>query len=118
MHATKALLSSLFVVALVAAPLSSASAAWRHRGLVPGLFGAAEAVVVGAATIATAPLAILAGVGPRGYYRGPRGYAYYGPPRGYYAPPPVRHYAPRRYYGPPPGYDSPRPRYYGPPPGY
>jgi hypothetical protein len=134
MHPAKALLSGLVVAALVAAPLSSASAAWRHRGLVPDLFGAAAAVVVGAATIATAPLAIIAGAGPRGYYGGPPGYAYDGPPRGYYggppgyaydgpprgyyAPPPVRYYAPPRDYGPPPGYYPPRPQYYGPPPGY
>ena len=88
MHPAKALLSGLVVAALVAAPLSSASAAWRHRGLVPDLFGAAAAVVVGAATIATAPLAIIAGAGPRGYYGGPPGYAYDGPPRGYYGGPP------------------------------
>ena len=71
MHPTKTLISGLVVVALVAAPLSSASAAWRHRGLVPDLFGAAAAVIVGAATIATAPLAIIAGADPRGYYGGP-----------------------------------------------
>src|SRR5580700_3654474 len=118
MHPSKALLSGLVVAALVAAPLSSASAGWHNRGLVPGLFGAAAAIVVGAATIATAPLAILAGDGPRAYYDGPRGYAYYGPPRGYYPPPRARYYAPPRYYGPPPRYYPQRPQYYGPPPGY
>lgn len=134
MRSTKALLSGLVVVTLVAAPLSSASAAWRHRGIIPDVFGAAAAVVVGAATIATAPLAIIAGAGPRGYYGGvPRyaydgpqrdyyggssGYAYEGPPRGYYARPPARYYAPPRDYGPPPGFYRPPPRYYGPPPGY
>ena len=83
MRSTKALVSSLVVVAFVAVPLSSASAAWRHRGIIPDVFGAAAAIVVGAATIATAPLAIIAGAGPRGYYGGPPGYANDGPPRGY-----------------------------------
>jgi hypothetical protein len=135
MRSTKALLSGLVVVVLVASPFSSASAAWRHRGIIPDVFGAAAAIVVGAATIATAPLAIIAGAGPRGYYGGPPGYAYdrpprdyyggpaagygyEGPPRGYYAPPQARYYAPPRDYGSRSDYYRPRPRYYGPPPGY
>jgi len=134
MHSAKALFSGLVAVALVAAPLSSASAAWRHRGVIPDVFGAAAAVVVGVATLATAPLAIIAGAGSRGYYDGPPGYAYggsareyyggsvgyayEGAPRGYYAPPPVRYYSPPRNYGPPSRDYPPRPRYYRPPPGY
>jgi hypothetical protein len=134
MRSTKALLSGLAVVVLVAVPLSSASAAWRHRGIIPDVFGAAAAVVVGAATIATAPLAIIAGAGPRGYYGGPpgygyggppreyyggpAGYGYDGPPRRYYSRPPARYYAPPADYGPRSAYYPPRPRYYGPPPGY
>jgi hypothetical protein len=123
MRPTKALLGGLVATALVAAPISSASAHWRHRGVVPDLFGAAAAVVVGAATIATAPIAILAEAGSRGGYGGRSGYDYYGSERGYYGPQQAGYYAPpRRYsynYGPPPGYYRHRPRYYyGPPPGY
>ncbi len=117
MRVGRALVGGLVAAALIAAPVSSASAGWRHHhdgrgiGLVGGL-------IIGAATIATLPLAIVAGAaGPppgRPYYNGlPPGYygppgGYYGPPQGYYGPPPA--------YGPPPGY--PPPQYYGPPPGY
>ena len=122
MRPIKALLGGLVATALVAAPISSASAHWRRCELVPDLFGAAAAVVVGAATIVTAPIAILAGAGPRGGYGGRSDYDYYGSSRGYYGPPQAGYYAPRRYsyyYGPPPGYYRHRPRYYyGPPPGY
>jgi hypothetical protein len=123
MRFSKTLLSGLVIAGLVAAPLSSASAGWRHRGhvgLVGGIFGLATGVVVGAAAIATAPIAIVAGAGQRSYdappptqYGPPSSYApqgaYYGPPRGYYGPAP---------YGPPPQYNAPPNGYYGPPPGY
>jgi len=126
MRFSKVLLGAIVVAGIVAAPLSSASAGWRHRGehvgLIGGLFGFAAGVVVGAATIATAPIAIVAdAAAPRGYYgpppaayapqpayAAPQGY-YYGPPRGYYAPAP---------YGPAPQYYARPSGYYGPPPGY
>jgi len=107
----KALFGAAVVAAMVAAPLSSASAHWRHGGPVRGLFGAVGAVVVGAATIATAPLAIIAGAGPReyggpgAYYGGPGyGAPAYGPAYGPYGPPRRFYRRHRYYYGPPPGY--------------
>ncbi|MGD0189338.1 MAG: hypothetical protein ABSD74_01215 [Rhizomicrobium sp.] len=111
MRFSQALLSGIVIAGLVAAPLSSAQAGWRHRdghvGLIGGLFGLATGVVVGAATIATAPLAIAAGAGRQGYD---------GPPPAAYGPPPG--YGPQQgaYYGPPPGYAPPQGAYYGPPP--
>ena len=91
---------ALLVAGTSLIPLSSASARCWHNGWGwhcggPGLlalpFVAAGAVVAGAATIATAPIAAVAGApyyGPRpGYYYPPPGY-YYGPPPGYYAPQP------------------------------
>ena len=120
MRGSKILVATLAVSALLAASISSADARWfGHRGRGPGL-GLLGGVVVGAATIATLPFALLADAansGPRGrggYYDhgdngyGPPqgGYGYYGPPQGAYG------------YGPPP---PPPPRYsrsYGPPPGY
>jgi hypothetical protein len=130
--------------ALAAAPLSSASAhGFHHRGFgfIGGLFHVVGAVVVGAATIATAPIAIVADAASgqrngyddeRGGYRGrPTPYGddyqrgsmrdgYYGAPDyGYPAP---RNYYPRASYGPRGGYDSYGyygSRYaYGPPPDY
>src|SRR6202040_426510 len=72
-------------VALAIAPISAASAHefyhHHHYGLVGGIFGLAGAVVVGAVTIVTAPIVILAHAisGPRyerreGYDQGYGGY--------------------------------------------
>jgi hypothetical protein len=92
---------ALLVVSASAVPLHDASAWCRWRCGGPGLlalpFVAAGAVVAGAATIATAPFAAIAGA-PGPYYYGPR--AYYGPPPGYY-------YGPGYYYAPP----APGPNY-------
>jgi hypothetical protein len=92
---------------VVVATSSAASADWyRHRdyhrgpGPVLGLVGG---VIVGAATIATLPFAILGAATrpapppPPAYYAPPPPPPGYYPPRGYYAPPPPS-------YGPPPGY--------------
>ena len=129
----KALSIGVLAVALAAAPISSASAwphffhhgygHWHGGGPVVGLFGLGAAVVVGAATIATAPIAIIANAasGPSydqrgGYYAQPQGYyhqppGYYGGYQGY--PPPQAYYARPGYYGPPQGYAPPQ-AYYGP----
>jgi len=104
-------------VALATLPVSAASAHDFHHhrfGLVGGVFGLAGAVVVGAVTIATAPLVILGDAlsgGHRGRYyqrdsgydeRGPA-YGYegsdgYGDPSGAYAREPGYRYSPRRAY--------------------
>jgi hypothetical protein len=98
-----AVVSAAVAVALVAAPLSSASAHDRHHGGL--IFGLGAAAVVGAATLLTLPIAIATAP-----FRGP---AYY-PPPGYYPPAPTP-----AYYAPPPGYYyAPPPGYYAPPPGY
>ena len=103
-----AFIGALASVALAAAPVTSASAhGYRHGGLIFGLGALGAAVVVGAATIATAPFRVLAGT--PGYYGPPRA-AYYGP--GYYAP------APQYYAPPPPAYYAPAPGYYAAPPSY
>jgi hypothetical protein len=94
---SKAVIAVLLAGAFVAASASDASARWyRHPyyhsgpGPVLGLVGG---VLVGAATIATLPFALVgAAVAPR-YYGPDPGY-YYGPP-----PPPPRAYY-RGYYGP------------------
>jgi hypothetical protein len=91
---------ALLVASASLVPLSDASArCWRWHCGGPGLlalpFVAAGAVVAGAATIATAPFAVVAGA-PGPYYYGPR--AYYGPPPGYYYGP---GYYPGYYYTPP-----------------
>jgi hypothetical protein len=118
----KAISVGLLATAIAVAPISSA-AAWPHffhhghgGGPIVGLFGLGAAVVVGAATIATAPIAIIANAasGPDYDRRA------YGPPPGYYGPAPYsgyQGYAPRPYYGPPQGY-APAPGYYGPAQGY
>ena len=94
---------------VLAATSSTASAEWGHRhyyyhrgpGPVLGLVGG---LVVGAATVATLPFAIL-GAATRPAEPPPPP-AYYGPPPPpAYAPPPPRGY-PGYYYGPPPGYYS------------
>jgi hypothetical protein len=106
--------------AILALSAGGASARWYHRPYVyhrgPGpVLGLVGGIVVGAATIATLPFAILGGAArsapPPDYY-GPPGQGYgppgqgYGPPPEAYAPPPPRpyYYGPRGYYGPPPGY--------------
>jgi hypothetical protein len=114
MRAYRTVITIMLAISAVGLPLSSASAGWHHRGLIPGLADAAGAVVVGAATIATAPFAIVAGIAGVPYRYGP-------PPRFY------DRYPRRRYYGPPSRayvarpqnyYDQLRPRYYRPPPPY
>jgi hypothetical protein len=130
MRGSKVIFATLTVAALLAASVSSADARrFRHYGPGPVL-GVLGAVVVGAATIATLPFAILADAGhssprqPQGY-DGEDGYGYGPPPArppgGYYGQddygygPPQGAYG----YGPPP--PPPPPRYsrsYGPPPGY
>jgi hypothetical protein len=118
MQKRKALVAATLAGVFLAGTVTTASAArWHtreyrgggyyHRGPGPVL-GLLGAVVVGAATIATAPIAILAGAGrpppppPPNYYGPPQAYG----PGGYEdAPPPP----------PPPGYYQ---RNYGPPPGY
>jgi hypothetical protein len=86
-----AIIGACAAVALIAAPLTPASAHQRHAGLVFGLAALGVTAVVGAATIVTAPVRVLAAPF---YAPGP---AYYPPAPAYYAPPPA-------YYGPPPGY--------------
>ena len=87
-----AIIGTCTAVALAAAPLTPASAHPHHYGWpVFGLAALGAAAVVGAATIVTAPVRVLAA--PL-YAPGP---AYYPPAPAYYAPPPA-------YYGAPPGY--------------
>jgi|HubBroStandDraft_1064217.scaffolds.fasta_scaffold2284935_1 hypothetical protein len=80
---------ALLVASASAIPLHDASAWCRWRcgpgPLIALPFIAAGAVVAGAATIATAPIAAVAGA-PGPYYAPPPGYypGYYGPPPGYY----------------------------------
>jgi hypothetical protein len=86
-----AIIGACAAVALAAAPLTPASAHPHHHGWpVFGLAALGAAAVVGAATIATAPVRVLAAPF---YAAGPV----------YYPPAPV-YYAPPAYYGPPPGY--------------
>jgi hypothetical protein len=110
MKCPSALVSTITALALVSVPLSSASAHGRHRdgGLLFGLAALGAAVVVGVATVATAPIRALAAV--------PAPAPAYAPPAYAYAPAPV--YAPPAYaYAPPPVYARP-PVYYAAPPGY
>ena len=87
-----AIIGACAAVALAAAPLTPASAYPYHHGWpVVGLAALGAAAVVGAATIVTAPVRVLAAPF---YAPGP---AYYPPAPAYYAPPPG-------YYGPPAGY--------------
>ena len=95
----KMLVATGLVVALAAAPLSSAYA-WRghdrfHGGPLFWPFAAAAAVVVGAATVATLPFqAVAAAPYPGPYYAPPPAPpAYYAPP-GYYQPPGYAPYSP------------------------
>jgi hypothetical protein len=101
MQLKTALVGAVAAAALAIAPLTPASAhGYRHFGLVGGIFALGAAAVVGAATIATAPLRALAAP------------AYAPPPPAYYPP------APRYYYPPAPGYYAPPPPYYAAPYGY
>ncbi len=121
MRGNKILVATIAVSALLAASVSTADARWYHHrgpGPVLGLLGG---IIVGAATIATLPFAIIADAVDPGPRRGYSEQAEYGPPQGAYgdrygyAPlPDAAGYGPG--YGPPPP-----PRYspaYGPPPGY
>ncbi|MGB8843651.1 MAG: hypothetical protein WCC64_21580 [Aliidongia sp.] len=98
-----AAIGALTALTLVSAPMSQASAHEFHHGhggLIFGLAALGTAAVVGAVTIATAPVRVLAGP--------------------VYAPPPAPgYYAPPAYYAPPPAYyAAPAPGYYAPAPGY
>ena len=91
---------ALLVASASLVPLSDASAhCWRWHCGGPGIlalpFAAAGAVVAGAATIATAPFAVVAGASGPYYPPPPR---YYGPPPGYYY---GSGYYPGYYYGAP-----------------
>jgi hypothetical protein len=107
MQKSRAIIAGALAAVFVTASASSADAYWRgHRGYYghyyggyyggPGpVLGLVGGVVVGAATIATAPFAIL------GAALGARPAPDYGPPPGYYPPPP------------PPDYYGYRQNYYG-----
>jgi hypothetical protein len=86
-----AIIGACAAVTLIAAPVAPASAHQHHGGLAFGLAALGAAAVVGADTIVTAPVRVLAAP-----FCAP-GPAYYPPAPAYYAPPPA-------YYGPPPGY--------------
>jgi hypothetical protein len=141
MRGYRVIIATTVVGALLAGSVSGASARWFHhrgRGAGPGVVGG---LFVGAATIATLPLALLAEAARSGAQRydqdeesGPstsaprasRQYGYgYGPnyssDPGYgYGPPPENGYSRQQSYayGPPQGYTYPPQQYYGPPPGY
>ena len=123
----RSLPTAILSVALAAAPMSAASAQEYHHhhryGLLEVPFVLAGAVVVGAVTIVTLPIRILADAasGPhhdrRGDYDQRYGGAYggapayrgedsnaYAGPQGEYADAPRYGYAPRGYYAPPPNY--------------
>jgi hypothetical protein len=104
MRKSRAIFVGATALILFAASVSSADARWhggrRGPGPVLGLIGGA---VVGAATIATLPFALLADAArplpPPAYGPG------YGPdPYGYAPPPPPPRYYRGYGYGPPPGY--------------
>ena len=89
-----AIIGACAAVALAVAPVAPASAHPHHRGWpVFGLAALGAAAVVGAATIATAPVSVLAApfYAPAYYPPAPAYYppapAYYSPPAGYYPPP-------------------------------
>jgi hypothetical protein len=83
MRNCKVIFSTLAACVLLTASISSADARWfGHRGRGPGL-GILGGAIVGAATIATLPFALLAGAANAG--------------------PPSRGYYDQRAYGPPPG---------------
>jgi len=99
------LVGAITGLALVAMPLSSASAHGRRHdgGLIFGLAALGTAAVVGVATLVTAPVRALADASaPAPVYAQP-GYAYAQPPVYAYAPPPV-YVTPAPVYAAPPGY--------------
>jgi hypothetical protein len=105
MRMSRALIAAGMTGLMLAASVSGAEARWFHRGGFhrgPGLVGG---IVVGAATLATLPFAVVgAAINPGPAYGPPPGYGY-GPPQGYgpaYGPP--QSYGPPQGYGPPPGY--------------
>lgn len=110
MRLSSLLVGGVATLALLTAPVSPAAAHGRHHdgGLLFGLFALGTAAVVGAATIATAPLRAVAGApvyaapvpAPQAYYAPP---AYYRAPA--YAVPPGTYAAP--VYAAPPGYYYP-----------
>jgi hypothetical protein len=109
MRRSKAIFVGVTTLVLFAASVSSADArrfGYGHRGPGPVL-GLIGGVVVGAATIATLPFALLADAArpapppPPAYYGPGYGPDPYGDRYGYAPPPPPRDY---RSYGPPPGY--------------
>ncbi len=104
MHYRNALIGAATAAALAIAPLTPASAhGYRHFGLIGGVFALGAAAVVGAATIATAPLRVLAqpayAPAPPPVYYAPAPRYYYPPAPGYYAAPPAYYAAPYGYYG-------------------
>lgn len=106
MKCASALVGAAAGVALVTAPLSSASAHGRHgSGLLFGLAVLGTAAVVGAATLATAPARALAApaYAPPAYAYAPPSYAY-APPAYPYARAPAYVVAPAPVYAAPPGY--------------
>jgi len=120
-RATRVIRASLLATTLAAVPLSSASAHWYHHhyGLIGGLFGFAGAVVGAAATIATAPIAIIAHAASGPDHYGPARQGYYAPPPAYgyrgYEGPPQAYYGARENYPPPDGYAFREDRSYGRP---
>jgi len=142
----KGLIAVGLSAAVLAATSSTASAGWGHHGYHRGpgpVLGLVGGIIVGAATIATLPFAILGAAvrpapppppayygpppPPQGYYGPPQQQGYYGPPQqqaygppqqqGYYGPPQQQSYGPPQqqgYNGPPQQQQG----YYGPPPGY
>jgi len=135
MRPAKVLISGFVVAALVAAPLSSASASWhRHAGggHFRGLFGVMAAIGVAALAVHAAPLAIIAGIASSGAFSGgpqpngdedPRGgYSDYPQRNANYGPPgehslQSRNYPSDGYYGGQSGYGYSQPPrgYYLPP---
>jgi hypothetical protein len=109
MRLSRIVISAAFAAGLAALPLSTAKAQGYQPPSYPACspfplfwpFCIVGAVVVGAATLVTAPFWLLAGAPPPyfGYYGPP---PYY-PPPGYYPPP--RYFPPQGYY--PPGYYAP-----------
>jgi hypothetical protein len=124
-----ALVLSLTAAAmLVASPAAPASArGWHHGhggGLLFGVGAAVGALVVGAATIATAPVRIIADAASGPAYAPAPAYAaappaYYAPQPQAYAPQPQAYYPPpqQAYYPPPQQayYPPPQQAYYPPP---
>jgi hypothetical protein len=113
-----AVISTAIAVSLVATPLSSALARGRNHGFpLFGVAAAGTALVVGAITLLTAPIALAtAPLNAATYYPPPQAPYYPSPSAGYYAPPP-----PQAYYAPPPQapyYTSPSAAYNAPPPAY